>query len=56
MVNKREEGGMPPIREHVLLATVSGMVPRLIPYVYKVTLYIPVAGLQRMIKGRGQMT
>ena len=27
VVNGREEEGMPPIQEHVLSATVSGMVP-----------------------------
>ena len=55
VVNGKEEEGMPPIREHLLLATVSGMVPWLPPYVNKVTPYIPVAGLQRMIKARGQL-
>lgn len=43
---------MPPILEHVLLATMSGEVPGLIPYVNKVTPYIPFPPLQRMIKGR----
>ncbi|KAH7410748.1 cytochrome P450 [Cadophora sp. MPI-SDFR-AT-0126] len=43
---------MPPIREHVLLATTSGQLPWLIPYINKVVPYLPIPALQRMIRGR----
>jgi benzoate 4-monooxygenase len=42
----------PPIEQHVLLATMSGQTPWLIPYVNKCLPYVPFPSLQRMIKGR----
>ncbi|KAH9827687.1 Isotrichodermin C-15 hydroxylase [Teratosphaeria destructans] len=47
-----DEAQMPPIHDHVLLATLSGQVPWIIPYVRKVLPYTPLASLQRMIRGR----
>lgn len=44
--------GMPPIEQHVLLATMSGQTPWLIPYINKFLPYIPIPSLQRMVRGR----
>ncbi|KAH7077544.1 cytochrome P450 [Paraphoma chrysanthemicola] len=49
------ESDMPPIREHVLLASVSGTMPWLIPYINKFVPKIPIRSLQRMIRGRSQL-
>ena len=43
---------MPPIRAHVLLATMSAHVPWLIPYVNRIAPYVPIPALQKMIRGR----
>ena len=51
----KEDDGLPPIAEHVLLATVTGMVPWSIYYVNKLIPWLPFEGLRRMIKGRAEL-
>ncbi|KAF2460199.1 cytochrome P450 [Lineolata rhizophorae] len=52
VLDSGDEYQMPPVREHVLLATTSGQTPWVVPYVNSMVPHVPVPSLQRMVRGR----
>ncbi|KAH8587166.1 cytochrome P450 [Bisporella sp. PMI_857] len=55
MLEKGNQNEMPPIEEHVFLATMAGQMPWAIPPINKIAQYIPVSSVRRLIKGRDKL-
>ncbi|KAF4547497.1 Cytochrome P450-like protein 33 [Elsinoe fawcettii] len=52
MLEKGQEEALPPLREHVYLAMLTGQLPSLLPYFNKYLPKLPIPSLQSVIKGR----
>ncbi|KAF2221148.1 cytochrome P450 [Elsinoe ampelina] len=52
MLEKGQQEALPPLREHVYLAMLTGQLPSLLPYFGKYLPKLPIPSLQSVIKGR----
>ncbi|KAK8221457.1 cytochrome P450 [Phyllosticta capitalensis] len=55
MLEQGDAGALPPLKEHLMLAMLSGQLPWLVPYVNKYLGYLPIPYLQHVIRGRGKL-
>ncbi|KAK8219590.1 cytochrome P450 [Phyllosticta paracitricarpa] len=55
MLEQGDVNALPPLKEHLMLAMLSGQLPWLIPYVNRYLGHIPIPSLQRVLEGRGKL-
>ncbi|PSK55395.1 Isotrichodermin C-15 hydroxylase [Elsinoe australis] len=55
MLEKGQEEALPPLREHVYLAMLTGQLPSLLPFFSRYLPKIPIPSLQTVIKGRTKL-
>ncbi|PNS18959.1 Isotrichodermin C-15 hydroxylase [Sphaceloma murrayae] len=55
MLDKGREEALPPLREHVYLAMLTGQLPTLLPYFNKYLPKLPIPSLQTVVKGRAKL-
>ncbi|KAK7531507.1 cytochrome P450 [Phyllosticta citribraziliensis] len=55
MLEQGDVNAMPPLKDHLMLAMLSGQLPWLVPYVNRYLGHVPVPFVQRVLKGRGKL-
>lgn len=51
-LRSRDPADLPPINDHIFLGCMYGMLPNLLPYSMRLTKYIPLPYVQKMLKSR----